>query len=189
MAGRGPRRKKRDTHTGLPLAPPATGVLAISKPEHVASNPLASRVFDQVASHLASRGDLRPSYELAISLLSSEWARYVTANVIASKEPLVEGTRGPRSHPACQVAAAAARTVRDLLSEFGMTTASLSRCDIPASPAKGLGTIALFRLKAKKTVDPDDADLDDLQRFHLRHGSDHERQAVIESVLEDRAIL
>jgi phage terminase small subunit len=189
MAGRGPRRKKRDSHTGLPLAPVATGVLGISKPEHVASNPLASRVFDQVASHLASRGDLRPGYELAISLLASEWARYVTANAIASQSPLIEGTRGPRSHPACQVAAAAARTVRDLLSEFGLTTASLSRCDIPASPPKGMGAIDFFRLKAKRTVDPDDADLDELQRHQLTYGSDQVRQDVIETALANRAIM
>jgi phage terminase small subunit len=185
MAGRGPRKQQRDAN-GLRLASPRTGISIIPKPDHVSGDPLASQAFDRLSSHLAERGDLQPSYEFAISLFATEWSRYVHALAVAGREPIVAGTRGPRQHPACQVAAAAARTCRDLLAEFGCTAASLARVDVPSQPTKTLGVIDRFRLKKNKTVLPTDPDVTPAQAVTLRYGSAAERKAVTESILDDR---
>lgn len=187
MAGRGPRKQQRDAN-GMRPVPPRTGVGTIPKPDHVASDPLASEAFDRLTSHLAERGDLRPSYEFAITLFACEWSRYVHALAVAGREPIVAGTRGPRQHPACQVAAAAARTCRDLLAEFGCTAASLARVDLPSQPTPTLGVIDRFRLRKAKTVSPTDPDVTPAQATTLRYGSDAERDALIQSILDDRAM-
>lgn len=185
MAGRGPRKQRRDAN-GVKATAERTGVSVIPKPEHVVGDPIASAAFDRLVEHLASRGDLQPSYEFAISLFASEWSRYVHALAVAGREPIVPGTRGPRQHPACQVAAAAARTCRDLLSEFACTAASLSRVDLPAPQQQEIGLIQRFQLKKRKTVLPTDPDVTPAQRVTLQYGSPEERQAVTESILEDR---
>lgn len=185
MAGRGPRKQRRDTN-GIKVAATRTGVSMIPKPEHVSGDAVASEAFDRLVEHLASRGDLRPSYEFAISLFASEWSRYVHALAVAGKEPIVPGTRGPRQHPACQVAAAAARTCRDLLSEFACTAASLSRVDLPTPPQQELGLVGRFRLAKKSGVSPDDPDVTPAQAVTLRYGSAEERDAVTRQILDDR---
>lgn len=186
MAGRGMRKRKRDSN-GLTVAAPPTGVEMIPKPDHVRADPLADAVFDSVVRHLAERGDLRPSFELPLALLSTEWSRYVRASAIAAQEPVVEGARGLRAHPACAVAAAAARTVQGLCSEFGLTSASLSRVDLPASPAgSGPGVIAGFMLRRKATVDLTDADVDGLERFFLEHGTEAQRRDAEAAILKAR---
>jgi phage terminase small subunit len=188
MAGRGPRKQRLDAN-GMRLAPSATGVSIIPKPSHVASDPVASAAFDRLVEHLASRGDLRPSFEFAITLFSCEWSRYTSALAVAGREPIVSGTRGPRQHPACQVAAAAARTCRDLLAEFGCTAASLTRVDLPTPPAKQLGTIARFRLLKKGRVDPTDPDVTPAQALILQHGTPKDQKALIADILEDRELI
>jgi len=186
MAGRGMRKRRRDSN-GLTVAAPPTGIDLIPKPDHVRGDPLANAVFDSVVGHLAERGDLRPSFELPLALLSTEWSRYVRAAAIAAQEPVVGGSRGLRANPACAVAAAAARTVQGLCSEFGLTSASLSRVDLPASPAgSGPGVIAGFMLRRKKTVDLDDADVDGLERFFLEHGTEGERRDAEAAILKAR---
>lgn len=186
MAGRGMRKKKRDGN-GLPVAAPPTGVELIPKPHHVRDDPLANAVFDSVVGHLAERGDLRPSFELPLALLAGEWSRYVAASAIAAKEPVVGGSRGLRANPACAVAAAAARTVQGLCSEFGLTAASLARIDLPASgPAAGVGVVASFMLRRKTSVDLDDPDVDGLERFFIQHGSEDERRKAEQTILQAR---
>lgn len=185
MAGRGPRRQKRDAN-GMRVSTPRTGVSGIPKPEHVERDAVASDAFDRLVAHLASRGDLQPSYEFAITLFASEWSRYVHALAVAGREPIVPGTRGPRQHPACQVAAAAARTCRDLLAEFACTAASLSRVDLPAPASATLGVIATFRTRDHKKVLPTDPDVTPAQALALKHGSPEEREAVTREILDDR---
>jgi phage terminase small subunit len=187
MGKHGPRKRPRDKH-GLPAAPPPSGVTGfdIEKPQHVADDPVASAVFDKVVGFLAARGDLRKSHELALGLLAGEWSRHVGAARIARETPIVDGPRGPKAHPAAGIAAAAARVARDLLADFGLTPASLSRIDVPAAPP---GPSVLDRFVAKRngsTVTPDDRDLDDMQRFLLLHGTDDEKASVRAQVLDAR---
>lgn len=187
MGLHGPRKRNRDKH-GFTTPPPPSGVTGfdIEKPKHVADDPVASDMFDKVVGFLAQRGDLRKSHELALGLLAGEWSRHVGAARIARETPIVDGPRGPKAHPAAGVAAAAARVARDLLSDFGLTPASLARIDVPATSS---GPSAIDRFIAKKNGDrvtPDDRDLDDMQRFTLLHGTDEEKAAVVASVLEDR---
>lgn len=187
MGKHGPRKMARDSH-GIPMAPAPSGVAAaaIEKPQHVADDAVASDVFDKLVGYLAARGDLRKSHELALGLLAGEWSRHVGAARIARATPIVDGPRGPKAHPAAGVAAAAARVARDLLADFGLTPASLARIDVPVGPA---GPSAIDRFIAKKNGDlvtPDDRDLDDMQRFTLRHGTDTERAATIAQVIENR---
>jgi phage terminase small subunit len=187
MGLHGPRKRARDKH-GIPTPPPPSGVMGvdIEKPQHVADDAVASAVFDKLVGYLAARGDLRKSHELALGLLAGEWSRHVGAARIARATPIVDGPRGPKAHPAAGVAAAAARVARDLLADFGLTPASLARIDVPAAPA---GPSAIDRYRALKNgskVTPDDADLDDMQRFYLRHGTDAEKEKVTADVLEDR---
>lgn len=189
MGKHGPRRRPRDKH-GLPASPTPSGVAAmdVEKPAHIADDPVASSVFDKVTGYLAARGDLRKSHELAIALLAGEWSRHVAAARIARETPIIDGPRGAKAHPACGVAAAAARVARDLLSDFGLTPAALARCDIPQRPA-GPSIIDQFRAKRDASrVTPDDDDLDEVQRLQLLHGTEADRKAVIASVLEDRAM-
>lgn len=186
MAGRGIRKKKRDSH-GLPVTAEPTGFDLIAKPDHVRGDQTANAVFDALVRHLAERGDLRPSFEIPIALLASEWSRYITAAAIAAKEPVTETERGLRANPACAVAAAAARTVQGLCVEFGLTAASLARIDLPAAgPAGGTGLIQGFMLRKKKTVDLDDADVDGLERFFIQHGTEDQRQSAMAKVLQHR---
>ena len=187
MGKHGPRKRTLDKH-GLPAAPPPSGVTGfdIEKPQHVADDAVASAVFDKLVGYLAARGDLRKSHELALGLLAGEWSRHVGAACIARATPIVDGPRGPKAHPAAGIAAQAARTAKDLLEQFGLTPASLARVDVPTGPE---GPSAIDRYIAKKNGDrvtPDDRDLDDMQRFTLRHGTDAEKAAVVASVLEDR---
>jgi hypothetical protein len=173
MGKHGPRKRTLDKH-GLPAAPPPSGVTGfdIEKPQHVADDAVASAVFDKL--------------ELALGLLAGEWSRHVGAACIARATPVVDGPRGPKAHPAAGIAAQAARTAKDLLEQFGLTPASLARVDVPTGPE---GPSAIDRYIAKKNGDrvtPDDRDLDDMQRFTLRHGTDAEKAAVVASVLEDR---
>jgi phage terminase small subunit len=187
MGQHGPRKRPRDKY-GAPTAPPPSGVTAvdIEKPQHVADDPVASAVFDKLVGYLATRGDLRKSHELALGLLAGEWSRHVGAARIARATPIVDGPRGPKAHPAAGVAAAAARVARDLLADFGLTPASLARIDVPQRPA-GPSLIDAFRAKRDASkVTPDDADLDDMQRFQLLHGTDAEKAAVVADVLENR---
>jgi len=182
MGKHGPRKRPRDKH-GLPTAPPPSGVtnFDIEKPQHIADDAVASAVFDKLVGFLAQRGDLRKSHELALGLLAGEWSRHVGAARIARETPIVDGPRGPKAHPAAGVAAAAARVARDLLADFGLTPASLARIDVPQRPAGiGMGNTA--------TVSPNDADVDDMQRFHLLHGNEAEKATVIDDVLENRRI-
>ena len=187
MGLHGPRKRKRDAN-GFTMAPPSSGVTGVDveKPQHVADDPVASAVFDKLVGYLAARGDLRKSHELALGLLAGEWSRHVGAARIARATPIVDGPRGPKAHPAAGVAAAAARVARDLLADFGLTPASLARIDVPAGPT---GPSAIDRFIAKKNGDrvtPDDRDLDDVQRWTLRHGTDEEKAAVVAAVLADR---
>lgn len=187
MGKHGPRKRPRDMH-GIPTAPAASGVtgLDIEKPQHVADDPVASDVFDKLVGYLATRGDLRKSHELALGLLAGEWSRHVGAARIARATPIVDGPRGPKAHPAAGVAAAAARVARDLLADFGLTPASLARIDVPDTPT---GPSEVDRFIAKKNGDrvtPDDRDLDDMQRFMLRHGTDDEKARVTAQVIGQR---
>ncbi len=182
MAGRGPRKQKRDSH-GRPIPVSPTGVHGLDVPAHVAADPVAADVFSRVVGHLAERGDLRQSYEFAVAMLATEWSRYVAALAVAGRTPIVEGTRGPRSHPAAGVAAQAARTVRDLLAEFGLTAASLARVDVPAS------TISQAALGKKPTVDASDPDVAPEQAAAIRSGTAAERQRAIDEVLLMRTLL
>ena len=187
MGKHGPRRRSRNKH-GIPTAPAPSGVTGvdIEKPQHVADDPVASAMFDKVVGFLAARGDLRKSHELALGLLAGEWSRHVGAARIARETPIVDGPRGPKAHPAAGVAAAAARVARDLLADFGLTPASLARIDLPQRPA-GPSLIDKFRGKCDASkVTAEDADLDDMQRFLLLHGTDAERAEVVASVLDDR---
>jgi phage terminase small subunit len=190
MGKHGPRRRPRDKH-GIPTAPPPSGVTGvdIEKPQHVADDAVASAVFDKLVGYLAARGDLRKSHELALGLLAGEWSRHVGAARIARQTPIVDGPRGPKAHPAAGVAAAAARVARDLLADFGLTPASLSRIDVPQRPA-GPSLIDTFLAKRDASkVTADDADLDDMQRFQLLHGTAAEKAEVVASVLDDRRML
>jgi len=187
MGKHGPRKRPRDMH-GFPTAPPPSGVMGfdIEKPQHVADDAVASTVFDKLVGYLAARGDLRKSHELALGLLAGEWSRHVGAARIARATPIVDGPRGPKAHPAAGVAAAAARVARDLLADFGLTPASLARIDVPASPS---GPTEIDRYVAKKygdRVTPDDRDLDDMQRFILRHGTETEVARVTAEVIASR---
>jgi phage terminase small subunit len=187
MGQHGPRKRSRDKH-GIPTAPPPSGVTGvdIEKPQHVADDAVASAVFDKLVGYLAARGDLRKSHELALGLLAGEWSRHVGAARIARETPIVDGPRGPKAHPAAGVAAAAARTAKDLLEAFGLTPSSLARIDVPAAPA-GPSLIDKFRAKRDASrVTADDVDLDDMQRFMLLHGTDAEKAQVVADVLEDR---
>jgi phage terminase small subunit len=187
MGLHGPRKRSRDKH-GIPTPPPPSGVMGtdIEKPPHVADDPVASDTFDKVVGYLAARGDLRKSHELALGLLAGEWSRHVGAARIARATPIVDGPRGPKAHPAAGVAAAAARVARDLLADFGLTPASLARIDVPAAPA-GPSLVDRYRaLKNGSKVTPDDPDLDDMQRFHLRHGTEAEKERVTAEVLDNR---
>lgn len=190
MGKHGPRKQPRDKH-GLTMPPPPSGVRGtdVEKPQHVADDPVASDVFDKVVGYLAARGDLRKSHELALGLLAGEWSRHVGAARIARETPIVDGPRGPKAHPAAGVAAAAARVARDLLSDFGLTPASLARIDVPAAPT---GPSAIDRFVAKKygdRVTPDDRDLDEMQRFMLMHGNAEEKARVTADVIENRRML
>lgn len=187
MGLHGPRKRNRSNHGFTTPLPPSgfTGV-DIEKPKHIADDPVASDMFDKVVGFLAQRGDLRKSHELALGLLAGEWSRHVGAARIARATPIVDGPRGPKAHPAAGVAAAAARVARDLLSDFGLTPASLARIDVPAGPS---GPSSIDRYVASRNlqkVTPDDRDLDDMQRFTLRHGTDAEKATLVASVLEDR---
>jgi phage terminase small subunit len=187
MGKHGPRKRPRDTN-GLPAAPAPSGVAGtdIEKPQHVADDAVASAVFDKLVGYLAARGDLRKSHELALGLLAGEWSRHVGAARIARATPIVDGPRGPKAHPAAGVAAAAARVARDLLADFGMTPASLARIDVPAAPA-GPSLVDRYRaLKNGSKVTATDPDLDDMQRFYLRHGTDAEKERVTAEVLDNR---
>jgi len=187
MGQHGPRKRSRDKY-GILSAPPPSGVTGvdIEKPQHVADDTVASAVFDKLVGYLAARGDLRKSHELALGLLAGEWSRHVGAARIARQTPIVDGPRGPKAHPAAGVAAAAARVARDLLADFGLTPASLARIDLPQRPA-GPSLIDNFLAKRDaSTVSANDADLDDLQRFQLLHGTETEKARVAASVLEDR---
>lgn len=189
MGKNGPRKRTRDTH-GLPTATAASGVIAcdIEKPPHVADDPVASAVFDKVVGFLASRGDLRKSHELALGLFAGEWSRHVGAARIARETPIVDGPRGPKAHPAAGIAAAAARVARDLLSDFGLTPASLSRVDVPAAPT---GPSMIDRFVAKRAgsvVTPSDRDLTPDQRQTLLYGTDAEKAAVVAAVVDERAM-
>lgn len=186
MAGRGMRKKKRDAH-GLPLTASPTGIDTIQKPPHIAADAVASAIFDAVVGHLAERGDLRPSFELPIALLATEWARYLVAVAIAAKEPVIEGSRGLRANPACAVAAAAARTVQTLCAEFAFSPASLARVDLPAAAVpQGASVIEAFRLRRKTTVDLDDPDVEGLDKFFLQHGDEDQRRDAEAAVLRAR---
>jgi phage terminase small subunit len=187
MGKHGPRKRSRDKH-GIPTAPAPSGVTGvdIEKPQHVADDTVASAVFDKLVGYLAARGDLRKSHELALGLLAGEWSRHVGAARIARETPIVDGPRGPKAHPAAGVAAAAARVARDLLADFGLTPASLARIDVPKRPA-GPSLIDTFLAKRDASkVTPDDADLDDMQRFQLLHGTAAEKAQVVADVLENR---
>ncbi len=183
MAGRGPRKKKVNG-LGMPISPAPTGVGTLPIPAHVQADPVAAACFGAVVGLLATRGDLRPAYQMAIGLLSVEHSRYVAASAIARKTPVVGGTRGPRAHPAAAIAAAAGRTVLGLLQELGLTAASAARIDVPARSATALAAGPL-----KLSVELGDADLDDLERFQMVHGTDAEKAAVVESVLAIRRLL
>ena len=190
MGKHGPRRRPRNAH-GLPTMTAPSGVTGteIEKPQHVADDPVASAVFDKLVGYLAARGDLRKSHELALGLLAGEWSRHVGAARIARQTPVCDSPRGPKAHPAAGIAAAAARVARDLLADFGLTPASLSRIDVPQRPA-GPSLIDTFLAKRDASkVTADDADLDDMQRFQLLHGTAAEKAEVVASVLDDRRML
>jgi phage terminase small subunit len=147
MGKHGPRRRPRDAH-GLTAAPAASTVTPadVVAPAHVAEDPIAADVFERVTHYLAARGDLRRSHELPIALLATEWSRHVAAVRIARDTPIVEGSRGPRAHPAAGIAAQAARTVKDLCESFALTPASLGRVDLPPPPStSGSSIIDKFR--------------------------------------------
>lgn len=133
MAGRGPRKRKVD-HNGMPVSPRPTGVVAgdLTMPPHVSRDPIAASVWRDTAAILQERGDLKPSYGLALALLAVEYARHVGAAELARREPIVTDGRGPRANPACTVAASAARIAADMMRELGLTPASLARVDLPA---------------------------------------------------------
>lgn len=190
MGRHGPRRQQRDRN-GLPTSPPPSGIAAfdIVKPPHVAEDEIASSVFDKLVGYLAARGDLRQSHELPIALLAGEWSRHVAAARIARATPIIDGPRGAKAHPACGIAAAAARVARDLLSELGLTPASLSRCDVPQRPATS-SVLDKFRARRDAArVSPDDADLTPEQRHALLHGTVAEQAAARRDVVEDRRML
>lgn len=187
MGKHGPRRRPRDKH-GLPTVSPPSGLAGIDmeKPQHVADDAVASAMFDKLVGFLAVRGDLRKSHELALGLLAGEWSRHVGAARIARETPIVDGPRGPKAHPAAGIAAAAARVARDLLSDFGLTPASLARIDVPAAPA---GPSIIDRFVAKRAgsvVTPDDRDLTPEQRHTLLYGTDADKAAVVADVVDDR---
>jgi phage terminase small subunit len=187
MGKHGPRKRPRNAF-GLPTMPPPSGVAGtdIEKPQHVADDPVASATFDRLVGYLAARGDLRKSHELALGLLAGEWSRHVGAARIARETPIVDGPRGPKAHPAAGVAAAAARTAKDLLESFGLTPSSLARIDVPAAP---VGPSVIDRFRAKRdaaNVTPDDRDLTPEQRHVLLYGTDDEKAAVVADVIEDR---
>jgi phage terminase small subunit len=187
MGKHGPRKRPRNA-LGLPTAPPPSGVTGvdIEKPQHVADDAVASDVFDRVVGYLAARGDLRKSHELALGLLAGEWSRHVGAARIARETPIVDGPRGPKAHPAAGVAAAAARTAKDLLEAFGLTPSSLARIDVPAAPA-GPSLVDRYRaLKNASKVTPDDRDLTAEQRHTLLYGTDDEKAAVVADVIDCR---
>jgi phage terminase small subunit len=171
---------------GFPTAPPPSGVTGfdIEKPQHVADDAVASAMFDKLVGFLAQRGDLRKSHEVALGLLAGEWSRHVGAARIARATPIVDGPRGPKAHPAAGVAAAAARVARDLLADFGLTPASLARIDVPKRPAG-----VPYGKRDMSIVSPDDPDVDDMQRFHLTHGTAAEKAAAVDDVLENRRLL
>jgi phage terminase small subunit len=187
MGKHGPRKLARDKH-GIPMAPAPSGVAAaaIEKPQHVADDPVASDVFDKVVGYLAARGDLRKSHELPLGLLAGEWSRHVAAARIARETPIVDGPRGPKAHPAAGIAAAAARTAKDLLESFGLTPSSLSRIDVPAAPAGPSVVDRFIAKKAGSKVTPDDRDLTPEQRHTLLYGTDDEKAAVVADVVTDR---
>ena len=187
MGKHGPRKRPRNEH-GLPAMPAPSGVggTDIEKPQHVADDPVASDTFDKLVGFLAARGDLRKSHELALGLLAGEWSRHVGAARIARETPIVDGPRGPKAHPAAGIAAAAARVARDLLSDFGLTPSSLARIDVPAAPA-GPSLVDRYRgLKNGSTVTPDDRDLTAEQRRTLLYGTDVEKAAVVDAVVDSR---
>jgi phage terminase small subunit len=187
MGKHGPRKRSRDKY-GIPTAPPPSGVTGvdIEKPKHVADDAVASATFDKLVGYLAARGDLRKSHELALGLLAGEWSRHVGAARIARETPIVDGPRGPKAHPAAGIAAAAARVARDLLTDFGLTPASLARIDVPASRACSFASHQSVAPLSLKEVTPDDQDVDDLESFLLRYGGDDQKATIVAEVLEDR---
>lgn len=191
MGKHGPRKRSRDA-IGIPTPPPPSGVMGvdIEKPQHIADDAVASDVFEKVVGFLAARGDLRKSHELALGLFAGEWSRHVGAARIARATPIVDGPRGPKAHPAAGIAAAAARVARDLLADFGLTPASLSRIDIPDEPA-GPSAIDRYRaLKNGSVVTPNDPDLNELQRYYLRRsGDDSDKARTVAEVLAARRML
>jgi len=183
MAGPGPRRRKRDRQTGLPVAPPPTGVQPdqLAKPRHVADDPIASKTWDFVVQVLADRGDLRPAFAVAVALLSTEFARHVQAATLARQQPLIEDNRGIRSNPLNAVAAAAGRAAADLARDFALTPSSLARIDAPAVAGPAAASAA-----DRDTVRSDDPDVDALEAFFLDNGSKEEVTRTTAEVLERR---
>lgn len=182
MGARGPRKKRK------PGDPPrvVVGEGVPGKPAHVAEDPVASKAFDDVVEALKAMRILRKSHEMPLALFATEWSRHVAAARIARAAPVVDGPRGPKSNPAAGVASQAARVALDLLRDFGLTPAALGRVDVPETAA---GPSLIDRFIAKRggsTVTADDRDLTPEQRHTLLYGTEAEKAAVIEDVVEDR---
>lgn len=128
MGARGPRKKWKpgdaEKAGGVPGRP--------EKPPHVAEDPVASKAFDDVVEALEGMRILRKSHEMPLALFATEWSRHVFAARIARAEPIVSGPRGTKANPAAGVASQAARVALDLLRDFALTPAALSRVDVPA---------------------------------------------------------
>lgn len=189
MGKHGPRKCPRDKH-GFTMPPTPSGVtnVDIEKPKHIADDPVASAVFDKLVGYLAQRGDLRKSHELALGLLAGEWSRHVGAARIARETTIVDGPRGPKAHPAASVAAAAARVARDLLADFGLTPASLARIDVPTDPSGPSEIDRFVARRAGTKVTRDDRDLSAVQRHTLLYGTEPEKGAVVDDVVQKRRL-
>ena len=101
-------------------------------PAFVENDPVAADCFNRVCDHLEQAGVLRTSHGFALSVLASEWSRYIVAAEASRNEPMVlGGSGGPKANPAASVASTAAKQVVDILGKFGMTLSSLGSCVVP----------------------------------------------------------
>lgn len=85
-------------------------------PAFVENDPVAADCFNRVCDHLEQAGVLRTSHGFALSVLASEWSRYIVAAEASRNEPMVlGGSGGPKANPAASVASTAAKQVVDIL--------------------------------------------------------------------------
>jgi len=193
MGSRGPvpnpnsSESKRGRNTLRRRSATADAEPGVTIPVFIQGNPLAAEFWNRHAPALVAARRLTPLQADTLAVVCEQFAevRQLT-EMVAAEGLTIDTPRGSRANPKVRLLRDARRDLLASSRGFGLDPASDAR--LPAEPAPPkLSVIERFQaLRNKALVSPDDHDLTPEQRHALRYGTAAEKQAVTESVRDDR---